>query len=225
MSEIVLNVRQAHRALMRNAFYPLLLSSGMALALYSARVWRSHKITFLFLVWNLILAWVPYLASLWAEGWSRLLRGRWWLLPGALWLAFFPNASYIVTDFWHLQDRPPVPVWYDIGLLAVFAWTGLFLAVHSLRIMQGLVRRYLGALVSWLFVAGAVVLSGLGVYLGRFLRWNSWDLLFRPQAVLADVAMRVLFPWQHPRTVGVTLLFGALLFICYLTLNQREVAR
>ena len=120
MSAFILSARQAHRALTRSAFFPLLLSSGLALGLYAARVWRSHQITFLFLVWNLILAWVPYLASLWADGWARLAPGRWWwLLPGALWLAFFPNASYIVTDFWHLQDRPPVPIYAFTTSLAI----------------------------------------------------------------------------------------------------------
>jgi uncharacterized membrane protein len=102
-------------------------------------------------------------------------------------------------------------------MLTVFAWTGLFLAVFSLRTMQTLVKSYLGAAASWLFVLGSLGLGGLGVYIGRFLRWNSWDLLLQPRSVLADVVIRLADPLNHPRTIGVTLLFAAFLLVCYLT--------
>ena len=147
-------LHQAHGFLARHALYPVLLSSALALTLFAGRVYRSHAITYGFLLWNLILAWVPYLLSLWAGHLQRRYPRYWWglFVPGGLWLAFLPNASYIVTDFWHLAERPPIPIWYDIGLLAAFALTGLFLAVLSLRVMQRLVRHYTGSLLSWLFV-------------------------------------------------------------------------
>jgi uncharacterized membrane protein len=215
-----------HRFLVRHNLYPLLASSCLAIALFLARALRSHTITYRFLVWNLVLAWVPYLASLWADRLEQGFPGRWWILlvPGALWLLFFPNAPYIVTDFWHLQARPYIPVWYDIGMLAAFAWTGLFLAVYSLRTMQNLVRKYLGAVLSWLFVMVVLGLGGLGVYVGRFLRWNSWDLFTQPHGVLGDVARRLLNPLAHPQALGVTVLFAAILMICYLTITLREPA-
>lgn len=226
MPMLVHRVRRVHRFLARQSLYPILLSSSLAVVLFAGRVFRSQSFTYRFLVWNLILAWIPYLASLWGAHLHRRHPRRWWylLLPGLLWLTFFPNAPYIVTDFWHLQERAPVPIWYDIGLLSAFALTGLFLAVYSLRTMQKLVRHYLGTLLSWLFALAALGLGGLGVYLGRFLRWNSWDLLLHPQGVLADVAVRLVHPLSHPQTFGVTFLFGALLLVCYLTLTSREPA-
>jgi uncharacterized membrane protein len=219
-------LRQAHELLARRSLYPVLLSSALAVILFAGRVYLSRTAVFAFLGWNLILAWIPYLLSLWADYLQRHYPRYWWglFVPGVLWLTFLPNASYIVTDFWHLTERPPVPIWYDIGLLAVFSLSGLFLAVLSLQVMQRLVRYYAGSTVSWLFVMVVTGLSGLGVYLGRFLRWNSWDLLLHPRGVLADVATRVADPLAHRQTFGVTFLFGAILFLCYLALTSREPA-
>jgi uncharacterized membrane protein len=146
------------------------------------------------------------------------------IVPGALWLAFFPNAPYILTDFWHLRERAPIPVWYDLGLLAAFALSGLFLAVFSLHTMSRIVRDYLGVIAGGLFAAAVLALGGLGIYLGRFLRWNSWDLVLNPRGVLGDVAVRVADPLSHPQTIGVTVLFAALLWVCYLAVAPRQRA-
>ena len=212
-------VRQLHCFLAGQALYPMLLSSALAVGLFAGRVYLSRTLTFAFLVWNLFLAWIPYLSSLWAAHRRRRHPRRWWslLIPSLLWLIFFPNAPYIITDFLHLRARAPIPLWYDIGMLAAFAWTGLFLAVFSLRTMQTLVKSFVGSVMGWLFALMSLGLGGLGIYVGRFLRWNSWDLLFQPRDVLTDVAVRLANPWDHPRTFGVTLLFAAFLLICYLT--------
>ena len=224
MSTQTRRLRQTHHFLLDHSAYPILLSSLLAVALFAGRVYRSYRGTFAFLLWNLFLAWIPYLSSLWAGHIHQNRPRRWWrlLVPGALWLAFFPNAPYIVTDFLHLHERELVPLWYDIGLLMVFAWTGLYLAAFSLRTMQRLVKHYVGPILSWVFVAVVLGLGGLGIYLGRFLRWNSWDLLLRPKSVLYDIATRLAHPLSHPRTFGVTFLFAAILLVCYLTITPRE---
>ena len=211
---------------LRQSILPVLLASLLAVGLFAARVYRSQGLTYSFLVWNLILAWIPFFSSLWADHLNRRHPGRWWLLllPCLAWLVFFPNAPYIVTDFWHLQARPPVPLWYDIGMLATFALTGLLLAVYSLRIVHDLVRQRLGPVLGWLFAGAVVGLGGLGVYLGRFLRWNSWDLFLHPRGVLSDVVTRLADPLAHPQALGVTCLFAAILFVCYVALAPREPA-
>lgn len=112
-----------------------------------------------------------------------------------------------------------MPIWYDVALLAAFAWAGLFLAVFSLRAMQHLVRAYVGVVAGWLFVFGVVGLSGFGVYLGRFLRWNSWDLLFHPRAVLVDLVVPVLHPFSNLAAIGVTLLFATFLLVSYVAMT------
>lgn len=219
-------LQRAHNLFLSHSFYPLLFSSGLAVALLAARFYRSLSVTHGHMVWNLFLAWLPYLASLWAAQVHRRYPGRWWLLlpPGALWLVFFPNAPYIVTDLWHLRAMPGVPIWYDIGLLLLFALTGLFLAVFSLRIMQDVVRRYLGGAASWFFVLAVLGLSGLGIYLGRFLRWNSWDLMLHPGQVMGDVVERLIHPLDHFQTFGFTFMFAAVLLVCYLVIASREPA-
>ncbi len=211
------HIRRLHRFLAEHAFYALALSSALAVGILTARVLRADQGSFIFLVWNLFLAWVPYGWSLWAATIQRRYPRDWWrlLIPGALWLLFFPNAPYIITDFVHLRERPPVPLWYDIGLLAAFAWSGCFLAVVSLQTMQRLVRQLCGRIVSWLFVAASIGLSGLGVYLGRFERWNSWDLLFYPQDVLAAAVRPILFPLSHIRPLGASAMFATIMMICY----------
>lgn len=206
-----------NRLLVDNHFYPLLLSSGLALGLYVGRVALAHHWTFVFLVWNLFLAWAPYFWSLWALSIHRRYPRRWWslLLPGALWLLFFPNAPYLITDLVHLTQRPPVPLWYDIGLLISFVWAGCFLAVASLSMMHQIFRAYLGRAVSWLLVTVIMGLCGLGIYVGRFLRWNSWDVFLYPTEVLGDIAYRLAHPLHNLQTYGVTLMFAAFLLVCY----------
>jgi uncharacterized membrane protein len=219
-------LQQVYRYAARHAIVPVALCSLLALGLLTGRAYRSRTIVYAGLVWNLFLAWVPYLISLWADLLHRRHPRRWWvlILPGALWLAFFPNAPYMITALAYLQDWASIPQWYDIGLLAAFALSGLFLAIYSLRTMQHLVGDYLGSILSWFFVFAVLGLAGLGIYLGRFLRWNSWDLVLHPGEVLGDVGARLADPLSYPRTLGVTLLFAALLFVCYLALTAREPA-
>jgi uncharacterized membrane protein len=208
-----------HHFLAEHSFYTLALSSALAVGFLAARFGRWHTPHYLFLVWNLFLAWMPYLLSLWAATIQRRRPRDWWrlLVPGALWLLFFPNAPYIVTDFIHLRELLPVPLWYDIGMLAAFAWAGCFLAVVSLHTMQSLVRPVFGPAASWVFALACVGLSGLGVYLGRFERWNSWDIVLYPHAVLSDAIRPLLDPLSHTRPIAVSVMFAALLFVCYVT--------
>lgn len=219
MSALFAALRRTHRFCLNQLVYPLVLSSLLASALFAGRVYLSHTATYRFLVWNLLLAWLPYIFGLAVVLLHRRYPRGWWLIliPAAAWLLFLPNAPYLVTDLWHLDERKPVPMWYDIGMLATFAWSGLFLAVASLNAMQNVVRDYFGRSVSWLFVFGAMGLSGFGIYLGRFLNWNSWDLILQPKGVLADILPRLAHPIRYSQTYGVTILFAAFFFVCYLT--------
>jgi uncharacterized membrane protein len=214
--------QQTHEFLHSQGFYPAIFSTLLCVGLVGTRVYLSQTWTFRFLLWNLFLAWIPYLTSLWAGMLHRTHPQRWWVLfvPGLVGIAFFPNAPYIVTDFLHLRERFGIPLWYDIGLLASFAWTGIVLGAYALRIMQNIVRVWVGSILSWVFVIVVVGMSGMGVYLGRFLRWNSWDLVTQPKEILYDIAVRLSNPAGHLNTYGVTLLFGALMFACYFALTS-----
>jgi len=223
-----LTLLRIHRFLSTNLFYPIALSSLLALAFWWGRIFHSDQFDYPFLPWNLMLAWIPYLLSLLVALVQRRNPGHWWALvmPFGFWLIFFPNAPYLVTDLLHLDPQPPVPVWYDMGLYASYIWTGCLIAVVSLNIMQVAVRRYVGSFASWLFVLGTLVLSGLGIYMGRFRNWNSWDLFIQPQQVMDDMIIRLVHPIRFFQVYGVTIFFTLFLLVCYLAfvyVHRREL--
>lgn len=227
--DIILQDRlfRLHAFLKRQGFYPVALSSLLCFGLYVMRVVFSRSWDFYSMLWNLFLAWIPYLCGVWAMRLHERHPQHWWMLlaPGIAGIAFFPNAPYIVTDFLHLADYPGIPIWFDIGLFASFAWTGIVLGVYALRLMQEIVREWIGTLLSWGFVLVVLGLSGMGIYLGRFLRWNSWDLITQPGAIFTDVAVRLRYPLDHLSTYGVALMYAGLMFVCYLALTAGPRAR
>ncbi|PJJ59705.1 DUF1361 domain-containing protein [Hymenobacter chitinivorans] len=194
-------------------------SLTLSVVLVVFRVFLTHQVYFVFLLWNLFLALVPFGLSTMLGLAAGPVRARVLLPVGAVWLLFFPNAPYILTDLFHLEPRAGVPYWYDLALILTCAWNGLMLAYASLLDMQNLVQRRLGAAASWVFVVVALLLSSFGIYLGRFLRFNSWDIVTNPLTLFYDILNRVLHPAAHPRTWGVTLLFGVFLLIGYSTVR------
>ncbi len=175
--------------------------------------------TFFFLLWNLLLAWLPLFFALSLRGVARF-RPSYPLGVALLllWLVFFPNAPYIVTDLMHLQARPPVPLWYDLLMIFSFAWTGLMLGFWSVVEVHKFVARHFSGGWAWAFVSLALVLGGIGVYVGRFQRWNSWDLFANPFALFADIAAVMWHPLAHLATFGMAFVMAGLLVLAYLTL-------
>ena len=132
-----------------------------------------------FLVWNLFLAWIP---MIFAVGFA-VVRRRVWLIPlGVGWLAFLPNAPYLVTDLVHLREG--YDLWRHILQYGFAAWTGIILGVVSLLLVHRRLGREFGPIFGWLAVVCSVGLCAIGVVIGRFQRWNSWDLLTRPGYVV-----------------------------------------
>jgi uncharacterized membrane protein len=215
----------------------LALSSAAGLAMLAFRAYYCGTRGYSFMVWNLFLAWLP-LAFAGAAVSIRPVRRRDQIAALAwafLWLLFFPNAPYLCTEFVHLWPHGPEtplpaallpftlgrttpPLWFDAMLVLTFAWNGLVLGFLSLHLIHRAVRGRFGAGCGWLTVATASLLSGFGVSIGRFERWNSWDLFARPGALLADVGSRAANPLAHPHTTGSTLLLAGFLLMAYLTL-------
>ena len=138
-----------------------------------------------------MLAWVPLLLALFVyDRHRRGAGGASLALPLALWVAFLPNAPYLVTEFGFLRNIHDMPVWFDVALLATVAWTGLTLGFVSVYLVQAVARRLAGPAAGWACALGALGAASVGIYLGRYLRWNSWDLLVQPAAVLRDAAAR-----------------------------------
>jgi len=205
----------------------LALASALCILLVAARMAVYDSRAYLFMIWNLFLAWIPFLISFFLYQ-MRVRRGWALLVAGCAWLAFFPNAPYMLTDLIHLGKPKSAPIWFDSMMLVTFAWNGLFLALVSLRMMQSLVRQRWGNLVSWFFALAVLVLSGFGVYLGRFERWNSWDVVTNPSSILADILRMAADPLAHPKAVAMTLLMATFLTVAYLmtsTLLPQRVER
>ncbi len=192
----------------------LLFTSALAAAIWFVRFVYSDSIAFVFLLWNLFLAWLPVMFALLARRSVASKLGRW--LWGGLWLLFFPNAPYLLTDLLHLGQMGRVPLWYDLIMLLTFALAGLFLGFASLFWLQELVANTWNRLTGWLFVVTVLGLSSFGVYIGRFLRWNSWDVFFNPTVLLRDLADHLLVRSQLLETAVVTMLLTAVFIGAYL---------
>lgn len=188
------------------------------IATFREFVW-TRGATYVFLLWNLALAWVPYLAALRAEQLQRRSAARWrtaaWLL---VWLAFLPNAPYIITDFVHFHHRPPVPLWFDLTLLFGTACTGLLLGLLSIHEAHRVFRRWFSNGWSNVLVLASIGLSGFGVWLGRFQRWNSWDILTRPMALLSDIFDTFTTRHELVKAVGISGLLSGVLLVGYVIL-------
>jgi uncharacterized membrane protein len=209
---------------------PVLASLGFAtalcLGLLALRAWHYGASARTWLVWNLFLAWLPALGAFAAYNLNHWpTRFRWLPIIGLsiLWLLFLPNAPYLITDIIHLKQQSGVPLWYDLITLVAFAWTGSFLGLVSLFLMQMLVRRTVGNTASWVFALGALALNGFGIYFGRFLRWNSWDVFFRPTSLFYDLLEGLRNPFAYLHTIAFaglfTLLFGAV-YLMLLSFTQ-----
>ncbi|HUQ21600.1 MAG TPA: DUF1361 domain-containing protein [Gaiellaceae bacterium] len=172
------------------AIVGLLGASALCVGLHELRVHETGDLYYRFLVWNLFLAWIPLLLAALAYARSRRRVDAPTAALLVAWLLFFPNAPYLLTDFIHL-GRGPAPLWYDGLMLSAFAWTGLLLGFASLYLVQAILRRSFGVATSWLGVLGSLVLASLGVYIGRFVRLNSWDLLLHPLRVVEVVHARL----------------------------------
>ncbi len=201
------------------------LSSSLCVALSITRILRNRSLAYAFLNWNLVLAWVPLVFAiafaLYAQKKdpSRVVLAT--LL--AAWFVFFPNAPYLVTDLIHLVHETPrgvMPDVYDSVLFFSFAFSGLLTGFLSLRLVEEHVRRTWGRFASSITVALTLTASGFGVYLGRFERFNSWDVVARPSVLLRGVLSHA----THHGPLLVTLLFSVFLGVAYVTVTQVSAA-
>ena len=204
-------------------FILLVVASAVCMFLADIRMSRSDSANYNFLLFNLMLAWVPLLFAALAYVLANVRKRILYLLvfvSAAAWLVFFPNALYILTDFQHLSVvTDGIPVWYDVILLVWFAWTGLLLGIVSLYLMQEIILGMLGKVVSWLFVVAVTGISSFGVYVGRFMRWNSWDAWNRPIPLLLDIWGQLRHPLANKDTYIFTIIFSMLFLFIYVTMS------
>jgi uncharacterized membrane protein len=198
----------------------LTFASGVSIALVIVRIASTGDIHYGLLIWNLFLAWLPLIfAVLAGEHFRKSAKPdlRFAGLAGA-WLLFFPNAPYIFTDLIHLTTRFYRHFWVDLVLILMCALTGLVIGFLSLYLMQSIVTRMFGRIAGWIFIAAATGLGGFGIYLGRFLRFNSWDVVVQPAKLYHGLETWTANSAFSPASVAFPVLFAAFLFIAYLML-------
>jgi uncharacterized membrane protein len=218
MIRLFRKLREANRL---SILFIFTLTTIVCVTLVAFRVHYTSKVTFVFLIWNIFLALIPYMISTSLVLFQNRIEKRWLIwIPFLAWLCFFPNAPYILTDLFHLKRRTDIPLWYDLALILFFAWNGLMLGYASLMDMQSVLATRFNMWIGWVASVASLLLAGFGIYLGRFLRWNSWDVISSPGGLLVDITTRVSDPAAHPRTFGVTLLFSTFLVLGYVLLLQ-----
>jgi len=212
----------SHRAVVRI----LAVFTMLCLVLVTIRIAWTGSFRYLWLLWNLFLAWLPYFFVLaWHR--DRRLRRSTLRSTGLLgtWLLFFPNAPYLLTDLYHLIPFTTVPVWYDLILILSFAWTGLLIGFLSLIEVQHFFRHKFGRLTGWAVATVALVLGSFGVYLGRYGRFNSWDVIRHPFRLSRQVLDLVFNPAEHVHSYAMIFFFSCFLILAYVSLTALMEAR
>lgn len=170
---------------------------------------------FLFFVWNLFLAVLPFLSSEVAIYFSSKNKRYSALSFVLLTILFLPNSPYIITDLFHLRQREEMPLWFDTLVIFSVALSGLALFYAALFSIRTIIAHYWGRFWAETMVVMVALLCSFGIYLGRYLRFNSWDVLSNPNELFDGIADRLINSSIHTRTVGVTLLYGAFLLVGY----------
>ncbi len=201
----------------------LTLSAMFSCLLVAARIFHTGRLTFLSMPWNLFLAYVPYFIS------TTLTRkhpagNKMLEITGLIaWLLFIPNSFYILTDLYHLADghrNSRVPEWFDLILILSFAWNGLMLGVLSTRQIEKLLAPNTTSLGRWVFLYPVMWLNALGVYIGRVLRYNSWDIVASPIALTRDIVIMIAHPLRYHDAWGMIFCYSLLLTFMYNILKR-----
>lgn len=203
----------------------LAISSAVSVGLYAYGAWRNHDLEYGYMIWNLFLAWLPLLLAIRL---TVVLRRKDWsswegLLTSIVWLIFLPNSFYLISDFIHLREVSRVDILYDTVMFTSFIYTGVLLGFSSLYLIHLRLKRHMQANEAALSVAATLLICSVAIYIGRDLRWNSWDILTNPGGLLFDISDRLQHPAAYPQMLLTISSFFILLASMY-SLLWRGVA-
>ncbi len=193
-------------------FSLLSISMALSIVLLMIRMKLTHSFFYLFLVWNLFLAVIPFAITTYLTSFQKLNKIG-FIIWFSAWLLFLPNAPYIITDLLHLKISASHLLWLDVLVVSSFALNGLLMFSFSLLDMETLLNQYLKRKTITFAIIAILFLSGFGVYLGRFLRYNSWEIIQNPSGLFTDIFNIILHPNQHLEAWLFTFLFGVFLSI------------
>lgn len=176
--------------------------------------------SYLFLVWNLFLAWIPFALTNWTQYNVTWKKGKRFALLFIAWLLFIPNAFYIITDLFHLGYHTGAPLWFDLVLILSFAWNGLLLGLLSVRQMEKMIQSCFHIRHELFFIYPIMWLNAWGIYIGRYLRFNSWDVITNPFALVADIFDMLIHPIQNSFAWGMIGCFSIFMTLMYVALKK-----
>ncbi len=195
----------------------LLISSLVGVGLFGYAAYRDRSLAYDYLSWNLFLAWLPLLFAL--RLMNVLRRKRWssWeaLATSFLWLVFLPNSFYMISDLIHLQQVPNSDILYDTLMFTSFVFTGVMLGFSSLYLIHLQLRRRFSLRGAAVWITITLLICSIAIYMGRDLRWNTWDILVNPNGLLFDVSDRLQHPAAYPQMLLVISAFFVVLMSMY----------
>jgi len=190
------------------------------ITLLIVRIKLTQSLIYFFLLWNLFLAMLPLCITT-VIGKKRIKKIFFYILV-LIWLLLLPNAPYIITDFIHINKNHSIPQWFDILMLASFAITGLLFGLASMKEMQRIIANRFNRKFSVYFIIIICFSSGYGIYLGRMLRYNSWDILKDPWFLIIDMITSPFNTETYLTAWGMTLGFGVLLYLTFSIYNNHK---
>jgi uncharacterized membrane protein len=199
----------------------ILISSAFSILLLIIRIVVSHRLSYIFLAWNLLLAYVPLMIANWLNRHEAVIQKKIMLvLTISMWLLFLPNSFYILTDLFHLHTSDGNRPWFDLTLILSFAWNGILFGIISIWKMEIMLKRTKGRLASAVLIFTVMWLNAFGVYIGRFLRFNSWDVIFNPFPLFTEVVDMIINPYDYKTAWAISLCFACFISILYYTLKK-----
>jgi uncharacterized membrane protein len=198
-----------------------IVSCSFSFILLCSRVAATGYVTYVFLLWNLFLAFIPYAISYWLCNNIHVSKNKLKFIGiVCAWLLFVPNSFYILTDLFHLDRVASAPKWFDLLLLLSFAWNGLFFGVLSIQKMETILHAISGKTFSLFIIFLVMSLNAYGIYIGRFLRYNSWDIVAQPFSLLGEMIEMLLHPFDNKMEWGMIFCYSVFMTLLYITIKK-----
>lgn len=220
---MLLKIKDSNYKLYQFTILSLILTAIGCIFIIS-RIYYKGNLRYAFLIWNIFLAWIPfYFSILFTQiNWkNKLIK----FIVAILWLLFYPNSCYMITDFIHLSSynfytpnkdyfafNSNFLIWYDFFLISILIIIGVILSFTSLKLMHDWIKKKVNQLGGWIFVVVVCILSGYAIYLGRFIRVNSWEVITNPLYLI-----NVLIGNINYYGLIFSLLFGSLSLFIYIS--------
>lgn len=202
----------------RRLIYALILTNAISVLFFLLRLVGAENFRYWFMLWNLFLAWIAPLVAWWLV--SRLQTKPWrqWgnIFLTVIWLGFLPNSFYMVSDLIHVQQTGEISIIFDAVMFTSFIFNGFIAGYIGAILLHRELLRRTTIVRAYGLIIGAFALCSYAIYLGRVLRWNTWDALFHPAGLLFDVSDNILNPLAHPQAFVVTFSFTILISSFYM---------